>query len=234
MIGLERRRKLPHRPPVGAQFPAGKFAPSRFVDLDGLVLGGAPAGLDLVESPNVKPASLCEFQKGAGKPDRIHDNPSLDDLANLSTQQFPLTFLDKGSKNGRMSKKWLQRDFFRALVDAKVETGISKEMQAQEADVALSTFITHYSGDREPGKKTLHKFASYYQVELSALTDDPGSPVGRLNADDWANMTPAKRLILRSIAQKIAPDDVTDERATRVWKALDGLIEDGTIKPPKK
>jgi hypothetical protein len=203
------------------------------MNLDGLVLSDSPPRLYLVEGPKVDPASLRELEKGAGKSEIVHDGPRLAILANIVNPQIHLTDLDKRSKNGDMVKEWLQRDFFRSLVDAKISQGISKEQQARESGIALSTFITHYSGNREPGKKTLKLMTAYYQVELSSLTDDPGNTVAGVPLDDWSKMSPAKRLVIRSIAQKIGPDEVTDEKAKKVWKALDSLIEDGSIKPPK-
>ena len=227
------RGQVALRPPVRAQIPTGKLAPGRQMDRHGLILGSPASALDFVENPKVNAAVRGERGKGAGEPEGLHDNPKLDDSSNRVKGNIYLTFLDEGSKNGRMVKTWHQRDFFRALVDAKVQQGVSKEQQAREAGIAPSTLVTHYSGDREPGKKTLKLIAAYYQVELSSLTDDPGAPIEGVSPDAWARLTPAKRLVLRSVAQKIGPDDVTDATAQKVWRAIESLVETGKIKPPR-
>lgn len=132
-----------------------------------------------------------------------------------------------------MIKKWPQKQFFRSLVDKRVEAGISKEEQAKGIGIALSTFTTHYSGDREPGKKTIRLMSEYYGVRTHELSDDPMEPIPGLDLEDIQSLTPAKRLIMRSVAQKIRPEDVTDETAEKVWKALDSLIDTGKIRPPR-
>lgn len=132
-----------------------------------------------------------------------------------------------------MSKKWPQKQFFRSLVDAKLERGVSKQDQAENIGISYNTFVTHYSGDREPGKKTIRLMAEYYGVRISDLTDDPLAPIPGLSQEEIQALTPAKRLIMRSVAQKLSPEDVTDEAAEKFWKALDTLIDAGTIRPPR-
>lgn len=108
-----------------------------------------------------------------------------------------------------------------------------KAKLAKEIGIAASSFITYYSGKREPGKKTLKLFSEYFNIPLSDLTDDPSSPLPGVPAEVMSQLTPAKRLLLRSVAQKIGPDQVSDEQAERIWKALDALVEAGVIPKAK-
>ena len=73
--------------------------------------------------------------------------------------------------------------------------------------------------------------AAYYKVPISELTDDPGAPIEGIDVEKTKKMTPAKRLIMQSVAQKISPDNVTDEYAEKVWRAIESLIDEGIIRP---
>lgn len=138
-----------------------------------------------------------------------------------------------------MVKEWKQREVLRRAADEVMTRkgwGITPEGKAKlakEIGIAESSFITYYSGKREPGKKTLKLFAEYFNIPLAELTDDPSAPIPGVPADVMKQLTPAKRLVLRSVAQKIGPDQVTDDQAERVWKALEALVEAGVIPKPK-
>lgn len=151
----------------------------------------------------------------------------------LCQEQNPIDRIGRFNQCEAMIRKWPQKQFFRSLVDAKLEAGISKQAQADGVGISINTFVTHYSGDREPGKKTIKAMAEYYGVRISDLTDDPLAPIPGMTSEEIEALTPAKRLVMRSVAQKLSPEDVTDEQAEKVWRALDTLISAGTIRPPK-
>lgn len=163
------------RPEIRTKVRTGDGTPSRINNGDGLLGSRASlALLDLVERPDVDARCFGEGGKGSRKSDR-HD-PNLAILAKMSTPINPFPSVGLFVQHEHMNKRhWPQRDFFRSLVDAKIEKGISKEQQAKAMNMAVSSLVTHYSGDREPGKATLRKMVTYYGVELADLTDDPGT-----------------------------------------------------------
>jgi hypothetical protein len=221
------------RPEIRAEVTTGDGAVGSGFNGDSLFGGSLSlALLNLVEGPDTHPRGFREIDKGPNEFDS--HGPSLAILANTSSPKNPFPEIGAFVQDIYMNKRhWPQRDFFRSLVDAKLAIGISKEDQAKAMDIAISSLVTHYSGDREPGKGTLRKMVAYYNVELADLTDDPGAALPGINSGELSHLSPAKRLIMRSVAQKLSPDDVTDEQAEKVWRALDSLIEAGKIRPPR-
>jgi transcriptional regulator with XRE-family HTH domain len=126
---------------------------------------------------------------------------------------------------------WPQQEYFRSLVDAKVAKGIPKEQQAKEAGIAETSFTTWYSGNRPPGIKTVKLLAAYYGVPVADLTDMPSEPVPGMEPDEMAKLTPAKRLVMRSLAQKLGSENVSDEAAEAYFRVIDSLIKAGKIRP---
>jgi hypothetical protein len=200
----------------------------------GCLDGRLASSLILIESPHTEPSGPSEGLKRAGIDFSLRHNPILDETSKMSRPKIQLPKLDASSNISVMARTWHQQQRLRELVDAKVAAGVSKLDQARGIGIALSSLITAYSGkDREPGRKTIRLMSVYYGVQQSELTDDPMAQIPAIDVDDSKKMSPAKRLIMRSVAQKISPEDVTDEDAERVWKAIDSLIEAGKIRPPK-
>lgn len=127
---------------------------------------------------------------------------------------------------------WLQQSRFRELVDLKVEQGITKEQQAQAMGMPLSSLITWYSGNRAPGMRTIHKLVAYYQVPMHELADDPSVPIPGVDQAVVASLSPAKRLILRSMAKTLDNANLSGDKAVAFWQAIDDLIGAGLIPPP--
>jgi len=215
------RRNLTLRPKIGPRDPYRRT--SSLVESDGLVRSSAAPSLDLVKNPDTHTRCVSEFFEGSGESDR-HD-PKLDLSSNPVNPKIQLTSLDKIAKTASMPKEWPQRDYFRSLVDAKAFDGESKVEQAHRLDIAFSSFVTYYSGNREPGKSLLKRMSEYYGVPLANLTDDPGAELPGFQAGELAGLSPAKRLILRSFAQKLEHPLVTDEEAERVWRAMESLLK---------
>jgi DNA-binding XRE family transcriptional regulator len=161
----------------------------------------------------------------------------LDESSNLATLKIKSTpwqwFTQDSGMPPAAPAHWIQQPFFRSLVDAKIEQGISKEMQAHGIGISHSSLITWYSGTRAPGIKTIKMMAQYYGCQLADLTDDPGAALPGLEPGALSGMTPAKRLVMRSIVQKLDDPEVSDDVAERVWLAIQSLIVSGVVRPPK-
>lgn len=119
---------------------------------------------------------------------------------------------------------WPQCDRFRELADGVAARGRDKAAQASGIGITLSTFVTHYSGRREPGKKTLKAIATYYGVPLADLTDDPGTEIPGVPLDVVKSLTPAKRMVLRMIAARFQEEVITDSMAEGAWKAIESCL----------
>lgn len=159
--------------------------------------------------------------------------PKLDDSSNLSSEEIKFSSMMICPKIlGMRSSHWPQNEYFRSLVDAQCDRGISKEEQAKRIGIAHSSLVTWYSGDREPGKKTLRMLSAYYGVPLADLTDDPGAEIEGVDKEISSSLTPAKRLALRSFSRTMESDDVTDEDADKVLQLVDSFLKRRMIRQP--
>lgn len=242
---LERRGHLAWSPAIRTGQPAGDLtlrSPmhrhrkllTESIDSHADLVDGSRAYYQLaVRSQPADLEPLVTGKRGGSKRSHV---PILDVSSPDSSPNILLSRLDEPSNMEDMSLPhgpWKQREFFRALVDAKEKFGITRPEQATGIGIAETSLTTWYSSNREPGKKTMKLLASYYEVGLADLTDDPGASLPGVDSDEMSRMTPAKRLVLRSIAQKLGPDDVTDEAAERYLKVIDSLVDAGKIRPPK-
>lgn len=242
MLGSHRRRNLTKTPDIRPENPARDFTVRSPVDRLGLLVCGASTALDFPKDCRSYSAFLGEVIQWPGESDlrwmhRRTPIPSLDVSSHFVKRQNPFENSKGDQSNALMTNKktseWIQQPRFRELADQWEANGVTKEDQAKGIGIEYSSFSTWYSGKREPGKKTIRLMCAYYGVPLAELTDDPGGTIPGVDADEWAKMTPAKRLVLRSIAQKLGPEDVTDESAEKMWRAIDSLIEAGKIKPSR-
>lgn len=75
--------------------------------------------------------------------------------------------------------------------------------------------------------------ALYYGVKLSEFMDVPDEPIPGVDLKNSEKLSPAKRLVLRSVAQKLGPDQVSDADAEKFLKALEAMIESGILRSDK-
>ena len=146
----------------------------------------------------------------------------------------PYSFFGYTHHIGGMDIWPLRKTFKKNISLYQKKTGKTQEQVALE----LGITVVHlrnclYRKDKRMGIDVLGRAATLFGCDITEFVDNPNAELPGIDPGEMSHMTPAKRLILRSVAQKLSPDDVTDEQAEKVWRALDALVEAGKIRSPK-
>ena len=170
--------------------------------------------------------------KGSKVHYEIQDTPSQDivnsqrlySLSGLGTQSVFMT-----------TDVWPQRKNFRKRLDAYL-----KKNDLIQADVAkmLGIELSHlrnalYRPEKRLSLEVLQVACRVFGCHITEFIDNPNESLPGIDDGEMAHLSPSKRLIIRSVAQKLGQEDVTDESAEKVWKAIDSLIDAGKIRSPR-
>ena len=129
-------------------------------------------------------------------------------------------------RKSRAADPWKQRDRFMELVDQKVASGTPMPEIAKALGLrTTSSLDTAYRYDhrRIPKRPTIERAAAYFGVSQSEIYGDTDSQA----------MSPAKRLVHRSITKTLRDPHISDETAEKIWNAIELLIEEGKIPKPQ-
>lgn len=126
---------------------------------------------------------------------------------------------------------WLQRQHFRTLVDAWMETNQkSKRDFASECDIAAESLKQYYSGKHVPGRDLALRFSKILRVDLTELLGNPGAdnskedPDARSFADTMyflgKDMSPEEmKIVVEMVKQGKALAEARRERESKDKKA---------------